>query len=187
MSTAVDGQELVIRPPERWADIGLSELWAHRELLYFLVKRELQVRYKQSLVGVGWAVVQPVALAFIFALFFGRLAKVPSNGVPYPLFALAGLVPWMFVSQATVQAALSLVGDANLLAKVYFPRLVLPAAKILALGVDLVVSLLVLLLFTLGYGVGVGRDPVGACIPHPRDAPRSRCRRVPLGCQRQIP
>jgi lipopolysaccharide transport system permease protein len=147
--------EVVIRPPRRFDGLGLSEVAAHYELLYFLIKRELQVRYKQSLFGVGWAVMQPVALSFIFALFFGRLAKVPSEGVPYPAFALAGLVPWMFTSQATAQAATSLVGDANLLSKVYFPRLVIPLAKVLSLLVDLVVALCVLFPFVLIYGVGL--------------------------------
>ena len=120
--------------------LGLRELWEYRELLYFLTKRELQIRYKQSLLGVAWAVLQPLALAFIFALFFGRLADVPSDGLPYPVFALAGLVPWMFVSQARRPGRGSLVGDANLLSKVYFPRLVIPSAKLAALLLDLLSS-----------------------------------------------
>jgi lipopolysaccharide transport system permease protein len=157
MSTAAtsEAREIVIRPPGRFGGFGLRELAEHGELLYFLVKRELQVRYKQSFFGVSWAVLQPVALAFIFALFFGRLARVPSEHVPYPAFALVGLVPWMFASQATSQAAVSLVGDANLLSKVYFPRLVLPLAKVLSLAVDLLVALVVMFPFTLLYGVEV--------------------------------
>src|SRR3954447_20825986 len=113
-----------IRPPSGWGGVGLGDLWQYRELLYFLTKRELQVRYKQSIFGVSWAVLQPVAYAFIFALFFGHLAKIPSEGVPYPVFALAGLVPWMFASQSVAMASQSLIADANLLAKVFFPRLV---------------------------------------------------------------
>ena len=113
----------------RWRALRIADLWAYRELLYFLTKRELQIRYKQSLFGITWAVLQPLALAFIFTIFFGVLAEVPSEGLPYPLFALAGLVPWLFVSQTVSQAAASLVGDANLLSKVYFPRLVLPAGS----------------------------------------------------------
>jgi lipopolysaccharide transport system permease protein len=143
----------VIRPPGRFDGLGLRELVKHHELLYFLVKRELQVRYKQSFLGVAWAVLQPIVLAFIFALFFGRLANVPSEGVPYPAFALAGLVPWMFAAQATAQSATSLVGDANLLSKVYFPRLVIPLAKVLSLAVDLLVALCVLFPFVVAYGV----------------------------------
>jgi lipopolysaccharide transport system permease protein len=144
--------ETIIKPPGRWADFGLREVWESRELLYFLTKRELQVRYKQSLFGVSWAILQPVVYAFVFSLFFGTLASVPSDGFPYPIFALAALVPWMFVSQASAQGAASLVADANLLAKVYFPRLVIPIAKTLSLFLDLAIGLVVLLLLVPLYG-----------------------------------
>jgi lipopolysaccharide transport system permease protein len=143
---------VVIRPPTGWASLRLADLWEYRELLYFLTKRELQIRYKQSVFGVSWAVVQPLVLAGIFAVFFGLLANVPSEGLPYPLFALAGLVPWLFVSQTVAQSAASLVGDANLLSKVYFPRLVIPLAKTLALLIDLLIALCVLVAFALAYG-----------------------------------
>jgi lipopolysaccharide transport system permease protein len=152
---ATHSNEVVIRPAGRWPGLDAGELWAYRELLYFLTKRELQVRYKQSFLGVGWALVQPLALTFIFALFFGRLVKVPSDGIPYPVFALAGLVPWLFVAQSTAQSAQSLVSDANLLSKVYFPRIILPLAKVLALLVDLVVALAVLIPFALLYGASI--------------------------------
>jgi lipopolysaccharide transport system permease protein len=142
----------IIRPPTGWAALRLADLWEYRELLYFLTKRELQIRYKQSVVGVSWAVLQPVMLAFIFAVFFGVLVEVPSDGHPYPLFAMSGLVPWLFVSQTVAQSAGSLVGDANLLTKVYFPRLVIPLAKALALLVDLVIALGVLLAVAVLYG-----------------------------------
>jgi homopolymeric O-antigen transport system permease protein len=158
--TAVARPEVLIQPPSGKAEFGLGELWSYRELLYFLTKRELQIRYKQSLLGIGWAVLQPLVLTFIFALFFGRLAKVPSDGLPYPVFALAGLVPWIFVSQATSQSALSLVGDANLLSKVYFPRLVIPMAKVIALTADLGISLVVLICFALAYGASPGVELV---------------------------
>jgi lipopolysaccharide transport system permease protein len=148
-------REIIILPPRRWEGFALRELWAYRELLYFLTKRELQVRYKQSIFGIAWAVLQPVALAFLFALFFGRLANVPSDGVPYPAFALAGLAPWIFVSQAATQAANSLIGDANLLSKVYFPRLLIPTAKIVSLLVDLTIALTVAASAVLLYGLGV--------------------------------
>jgi lipopolysaccharide transport system permease protein len=147
-------RELVILPPRRWEGFAASELWSSRELLYFLTKRELQVRYKQSIFGVAWAVLQPVALAFLFALFFGRLAKIPSEGVPYPAFALAGLASWMFVSQATTQAATSLISDANLLSKIYFPRLLIPMAKVISLVVDLTIALTVAAAAALLYGLG---------------------------------
>lgn len=151
MSTAAP-TELVIKPPGRWGGLGLGELWSYRELLYFMTKRELQIRYKQSLFGVSWAVFQPIVYAFVFALFFGRLANVPSDGFPYPVFALAALVPWMFVSQASTQGAGSLVADANLLAKVYFPRLIIPIAKTLSLLLDLVIALCVLSILVVVYG-----------------------------------
>jgi lipopolysaccharide transport system permease protein len=144
--------ELTIRPPRGVAGLGLRELWDYRELLYFLTKRELLVRYKQSVFGVSWAILQPLAYAFIFTLFFGHLANVPSQGVPYPVFALGGLVPWLFVSQGVSGSADSLVKDANLLTKVYFPRLVLPVAKVLSYLIDLVIALAVLGIFIAIYG-----------------------------------
>ncbi|MEA2467122.1 MAG: lipopolysaccharide transport system permease protein [Thermoleophilaceae bacterium] len=147
---------VVIRPPTKWGSFGLAELWEFRELLYFLIRRDILVRYKQSVLGIFWAVAQPLALALIFWIFFGQLAGVKSgNGLPYPVFAFAALVPWMFVSQGVSQAAQSLTGDANLLAKVYFPRLALPFAKIGALCVDLVIALIVLLILMLGFGIGI--------------------------------
>jgi lipopolysaccharide transport system permease protein len=141
-----------IHPPGRSIRIGWAELWGARELLYFMAKRELQIRYKQSIFGVTWAVLQPLLYAFVFALFFGRLADVPSEGVPYTVFALAALVPWLFTSQGTTQAAASLVADANLVAKVYFPRLVIPIAKIVSFLADLVIALVVLGVFVALYG-----------------------------------
>lgn len=148
--------ELTIRPPRRFANLGLRELWEYRELLYFLTKRELQIRYKQSLFGISWAVVQPLAYAFIFSLFFGRLAKVSSEGIAYPVFALAGLVPWLFASQGVSGSADSLIRDSNLLSKVYFPRLVLPASKVLSYLVDLLIALCVLGIFIAIYGAHPG-------------------------------
>jgi lipopolysaccharide transport system permease protein len=146
-------QELVITPPGRFSGVGLREVWDYRELLYFLTKRGLQIRYKQSYLGFSWAILQPVALSFIFALFFGRLAGLSSEGVPYPVFALAGLVPWIFTSGAVSGATSSLVDDANLIGRVYFPRVVVPAAKMLALLIDLGVAFVSLIVFMLAYGV----------------------------------
>jgi lipopolysaccharide transport system permease protein len=141
-----------IRPPSRWGGSGLRELWEYRELWYFLSKRELQVRYKQSLLGIGWAVLQPVALTAIFSLIFGHLVSVPSDGVPYPLFALGGFTTWLFISTSVSQASGSLVADANLLTKVYFPRLIIPLAKVTALLVDLAIALVVLIIVAAAYG-----------------------------------
>jgi lipopolysaccharide transport system permease protein len=136
--------------------MDLRELWAHRELVYFLTKRELQIRYKQSFFGISWAILQPLVFAFIFALFFGVvLHQHPPNGLPYAVFAVAGIVPWLFTSTAIQQGAGSLVLDANLIAKVYFPRLALPIAKGLSLILDLVIALGVVLLVTLLYGVAI--------------------------------
>lgn len=155
---ATAASPLIIRPPGRWGVLSMREVWAYRELLYFLMKRDILIRYKQSLLGVSWAVFQPLALALIFWVFFGRLANIPHEGVPYPVFALGALVAWNFVSQAITQGSTSLVGDANLLAKVYFPRLIVPVAKVLSLTLDLAVALLVLAVFMAAYGVVPGAE-----------------------------
>jgi lipopolysaccharide transport system permease protein len=142
-----------IEPSRGWAALDLAELWRSRELLYFLIWRDVKVRYKQTALGAAWAILQPVATMAVFSLFFGGLAKVPSDGVPYPLFSLAALVPWTFFSQGVIQSANSLVGSQNLLQKVYFPRLVIPAAAVLSGGVDFVIAFLVLLGMMAFYGV----------------------------------
>ncbi len=153
---AVAAPEIVLSPPERWRPVDLRELWAHRELVYFLTKRELQIRYKQSFFGISWAILQPLVFAFIFALFFGVvLHQHPPNGLPYAVFAVAGIVPWLFTSTAIQQGAGSLVLDANLIAKVYFPRLALPISKGLSLILDLIIALGVVLLVTVLYGVAI--------------------------------
>jgi lipopolysaccharide transport system permease protein len=153
---AAAASEIVLSPPERWRPVDLRELWAHRELIYFLTKRELQIRYKQSFFGISWAVLQPLVFAFIFALFFGVvLHQHPPNGLPYAVFAVAGIVPWLFTSTAIQQGAGSLVLDANLIAKVYFPRLALPISKGLSLILDLIIALGVVLFVTLLYGVAI--------------------------------
>jgi lipopolysaccharide transport system permease protein len=153
---AVAAPEIVIAPPGRWRPVDLRELWAHRELVYFLTKRELQLRYKQSFFGISWAVLQPLVFAFIFALFFGLVLKQqPPRGLAFPVFAVAGVVPWLFFSQAIQNGAGSLVLDANLIAKVYFPRLALPLAKGLSLLLDLAIAMAVVVVVTLLYGVAI--------------------------------
>ena len=144
----------LIVPPKTWSGPRLGELWHARELLYFITKRDLQIRYKQSFFGFLWVVVQPLALAGVFGIFFGSLAQIPSEGIPYPLFALTGLLAWLFVAQAVGQAASSLVGDANLISKVFFPRLVVPLGKMLALVVDVAITLVVVLIAIALYGTG---------------------------------
>ena len=127
---------VVIEPSRSWKLISLKDLWAYRELLFFLTWRDVKVRYKQTALGAAWAILQPLFMMLIFTIFFGRLAGVASAGIPYPLFALAGLVPWTFFSNAITQSGNSLVGSANLISKVYFPRLLVPAAAMLAGLVD---------------------------------------------------
>jgi lipopolysaccharide transport system permease protein len=153
---AAEFPDLVIRPPSRWSALKLGEVLSHRELVYFLTKRELQIRYKQSFFGVAWAVLQPLAFAFMFALVFGEVFKTkPPNGLPYPVFAVAGIVPWLFTAQAIQNGAASLVQDANLIAKVYFPRLALPLSKGLSLLIDLAIAMGVVIVVTLLYGVSI--------------------------------
>lgn len=135
---------VVIKPPTRWAAIDLKDLWAHRELLYFLVWRDVKVRYKQTLLGVTWVIIQPLFTTLIFTVFFGILARVPSEGVPYPLFAFAGLLPWIFFTNAVTQSSNSLVGSAHLITKVYFPRIIIPTAAVGAGLLDFAISFVVL-------------------------------------------
>jgi lipopolysaccharide transport system permease protein len=137
--------QIEIRPPRGWIGLGFDELWAYRELLYFLTWRDIKVRYKQTALGASWAIIQPFCTMLVFSLFFGRLAKIPSDGVPYPIFSYAALVPWTFFATALGQSANSLVGSANLIAKVYFPRLIIPIASTLAGLLDLTIAALVLL------------------------------------------
>jgi lipopolysaccharide transport system permease protein len=142
-----------IVPGRGWVSLQLGELWAYRELLYFLVWRDVMVRYKQTALGAAWAVIQPFCTMVVFSLFFGRLAKIPSDGIPYPIFAYAALVPWTFFANGLGQSANSLVGSANLIKKVYFPRLMIPIATVLSEGVDFCIAFLVLLAMMLYYGV----------------------------------
>jgi len=150
----------VIRPSTGWVSLQLRDLWEYRELLYFLVWRDVKVRYKQTVLGVAWAILQPVATMVVFSLFFGKLAKMPSDGVPYPIFSYAALVPWTLFSFGLTQGANSLVGSQNLIKKVYFPRLVIPMASVFAGTVDFILSLVVLL----GMMVYFGLVPTAAAL-----------------------
>jgi lipopolysaccharide transport system permease protein len=136
---------LVIEPIKGLVSLRLSELWQHRELLYFLVWRDLKVRYKQTALGAAWVIIQPLFTMLIFSIFFGRLAKVPSDGLPYPLFAYSALVPWLFFATGLTQASNSLVNSSNLITKVYFPRLAVPIAAVLAGLLDLAIASIALL------------------------------------------
>jgi lipopolysaccharide transport system permease protein len=136
-----------------WVALQLKELWAYRELLYFLIWRDVKVRYKQTVLGVAWAIIQPVFTMIVFSLFFGRLGKIPSDGIPYPIFAYAALVPWTFFSHGLTQASNSLVGSANLIKKVYFPRLSVPIAAVTSGLIDFSVAFIVLVGMMLYYGI----------------------------------
>jgi lipopolysaccharide transport system permease protein len=158
-----DSHLIVVKPSKGWISLKLKELWEYRELLYFMAWRDIRVRYKQTVLGAAWAIIQPFFTMVVFSIFFGKLAKVPSDGLPYPIFAYAALVPWTFfangLNQATFfanglnQASNSLVGSANLIKKVYFPRLVVPISSVISGVVDFVLAFAVLLGMMLFYGI----------------------------------
>lgn len=135
---------IIIEPKKGWIAFDLRELWNYRELLYFLTKRDIKVRYKQTILGGLWAIIQPVFMMVVFTLFFGRMAKMPSDGIPYPIFVYAGLLPWTYFANALSASGESLVGSANLITKVYFPRLIVPTAASLAGLLDFFIAMLVL-------------------------------------------
>jgi len=142
---------LRIQPSRGWVSLKLGELWEYRELLYFLIWRDIKVRYKQTALGATWAIIQPFFTMVVFSLFFGKLAKVPSDGIPYPIFSFAALVPWTFFASGLGQSSNSLVGSANLITKVYFPRLTIPIASVLSGIVDFTLAFVVLLGMMLYY------------------------------------
>jgi lipopolysaccharide transport system permease protein len=143
----------VIQPSKGWVALRLREFWEFRELLYFLVWREVKVRYKQTAIGAAWAIIQPLFTMLIFSLFFGKLAKVPSDGVPYPVFSLSGAVIWTFFANGLSQSAGSLVENSNLISKIYFPRLIVPVASVLSGLVDFAIGLTLLLIFIAANGI----------------------------------
>lgn len=148
-----NSQVIRIAPSKGWVALQLKELWAYRELLYFLIWRDVKVRYKQTALGAAWAIIQPVFTMIVFSLFFGRLGKIPSDGIPYPIFCYAALVPWTFFAQGLSQASNSLVGSGNLIKKVYFPRLSLPISAVICGLVDFALAFIVLLGMMLYYGI----------------------------------
>lgn len=133
----------------------LREVWQYRELLYVLTARDIRVRYKQTILGVAWAVLQPLAMMVVFSVFFGRLAAVPSDGVPYPLFAFIGLLPWSFFANAVAASSNSLLGNSALITKIYFPRMIIPVASVGAAFVDLAIGLVLLVPLAIYYGTSV--------------------------------
>jgi len=154
---AEDDRPTVIHAPRSgWIGPNARELWHYRELLYFLMWRDIKVRYKQTVIGAAWAILQPLLTMIVFSVVFGHFLDVPSDGIPYPVFAYAGLLPWTFFSTALARAGGSLVYDANLLSKVYFPRLIVPAAAIMALLVDFAIAFSILIGLMLAYDVSPG-------------------------------
>jgi lipopolysaccharide transport system permease protein len=152
-ATAAQVPVTVIRPIKGWAPVNLREVWEYRDLLRLLAWRDITVRYKQTVLGAAWAVLQPLLTMAVFSLFFGGLAKVPSDGLPYPIFAFAALVPWGFFSTSLTQASNSLVGNANLIKKVYFPRLVVPMSSAASALIDMCIAFVVLLGFMAWYRI----------------------------------
>jgi len=144
---------VTIEPGRGFGGAWLRELWPYRELLFFLAWRDVKVRYKQTVLGVLWVIIQPLLMTLIFSTFFGVLARVPADGLPYPLLVYAGLLPWTFFSTAVLQSGSSIVGNANLITKVYFPRLIIPAAAIIARLVDFAVAFAILIGLMAWYGI----------------------------------
>ena len=142
-----------IEPSKGWISLGLKDLWQYRELLFFLTWRDIKVRYKQTALGAAWAVIQPLFTMLVFTLFFGRLAKVPSDGIPYPLFSYTALLPWQLFAYALTESSNSVVANERLITKVYFPRLVVPLASILAGLVDFVIAFTLVVGMMVWYGV----------------------------------
>jgi lipopolysaccharide transport system permease protein len=153
-------RQTVIESDEGWQLIDWKELWAYKDLLYFLVWRNIKVLYKQTVLGFAWAVIHPLFTMIVFSVIFGRLAKLPSDGVPYPIFAFAALVPWTYFSTAMNSSALSLISNANLVTKVYCPRLILPITPVLAKLVDFTLAFIVLVLMMVWYGIAPTSDAV---------------------------
>ncbi len=136
---------IILQPSKGWLSINFKELWLYRELIYFLTWRDIKVRYKQAILGVAWAIIQPLLTMVVFTVIFGNLLRTPSQDIPYPLFSLTALLPWQLFSTALQRSSVSLVGNANLITKIYFPRLVIPISSVMAALVDFGISFIVLL------------------------------------------
>jgi lipopolysaccharide transport system permease protein len=149
-----------LQPSQSWRSRTLADVWAYRELLYFFIWRDIKVRYKQTLLGAGWAVVQPVMTMVVFTIFFGHLAKVPSDGLPYPVFSLMALVPWTYFAAALSGCSTSLSGYQHIISKVYFPRLIVPVAAVIAPLVDCCIGFVILAVLMAWYGIVPGASVV---------------------------
>jgi lipopolysaccharide transport system permease protein len=144
---------LILRPSSGWVALDLRSLWEYRELVYFLMWRDIKVRYKQTMLGCAWVILQPVALMVVLSFFFGRLAQIPSDGLPYPVFVFSALLPWQLFAYALNQSSNSLVANDRLISKVYFPRLVIPLAAVLSGLIDFSIAFMILLLLMFLYGL----------------------------------
>lgn len=147
-----DFSKTIISPPKKWVPIQLKEIWAHKELLYFFIWRDIKVRYKQTGLGVTWAIIQPLFAMIIFTVIFGNFAKIPSEGIPYPLFSYAAILPWTLFSEGLTRSTTSMTSNANIMTKVYFPRLILPIAGVLSPLIDFFISFIILIFLMLFYG-----------------------------------
>jgi lipopolysaccharide transport system permease protein len=145
LASAKEPSVLVIQPSTGWTALGLAELWQYRELIFFLSWRDIKVRYKQTTLGIAWAVIQPVFTMIVFSIFFGRLAGIPSDGLPYPVFAFCALLPWQLFAHSLTESSNSLVANQNLITKIYFPRLAIPLSSVIAGLVDFVIAFGVLI------------------------------------------
>ena len=152
-SNLPDEPLVILQPTSAWSIFDFKELWAHRELLYFLVWRDIKIRYKQTILGVAWVILQPVVMTIIFTVFLGMLVRVPTGGIPYPLMVFTGLVPWTFFSTSLLGASQSMVANAPLITKVYFPRVLIPAATMVARLVDFFISFVLLALLILYFAI----------------------------------
>ncbi len=150
----------IIEPKKGWVPIDFKEIWKYRELFYFLTKRDIKVRYKQTVLGGLWAIIQPFCTMVVFSIFFGRLAKLPSDGIPYPIFVYAGLLPWTYFTNSITNSGNSLVGSANLITKVYFPRVIIPASASLAGLLDFFIAMTILFVMMVYYGLYPGIEIV---------------------------
>ena len=167
----------LIDPPSGWPTLGLKELWEYRELLYFFTWRDIKVRYKQTALGAAWAIIQPFFMMLVFSLFFGRLAHVSSDGIPYPVFVYAGLLPWQLFSQSLVESSNSLVTNERLINKVYFPRVCLPMSAVIAGLVDFTIAFTILILMMAFYGV----RPTAAIVALPAFILLAACTALAVG------
>lgn len=149
-----------IQPARGWVSLQLDEIWRYRELLFFLTWRDVKVRYKQTILGASWAIIQPFLTMVVFSLFFGRLAGIPSDGIPYPIFSYAALVPWTFFANGLTQSSNSLVNSSNLIKKVYFPRLIVPVSTVISGVVDFALAFGVLVVMMVFYGISPFNRPV---------------------------